>query len=260
MNLSIVLWNCKGPGTQEDRIESTKKTHQRWRSKKSTPLVVLAQEVAKGMGEFWMDHFYSVYGHENPVYFDVSSQLLGNYVVNLEKIIDTLKLKYLELDRICPSILKVDNEKFLMCSWHGPSTMSDDLKKKTLTQMLKFVDKIKIKYNCYAALVGGDYNLAASKTQELLSDPDIQTPTGAKVYDYVKPSWRSELIDFIIAWPEERFSQPKCSVIEEIKDGTLFTHAPIRYDFTFTLPEQATPPTGQSTDDLSASMKKIEVK
>lgn len=258
MNLSIVLWNCNGPkgSTQENRIKSMTNTYERWRSEGKIPSIVLAQEV-KGKGKtFWRER-----AERNPN---------NNTETACFPFLSARRVKFIPLntDGIKYCILTIGRDKLLICSCHGPHTgFKCPDKKVNLKRMLTMVDRIKRKNKCCAALVGGDYNLVSRVCTEVLSDRRTQPPTGAKVYDdYITPPWREHLIDFIIAWPKERFLQQKCSPIpivdpnntdSKITDGTLFDHAPIRYDFIFTLPGQKLQPMiGQGVEEhLSASLQ-----
>ena len=131
----------------------------------------------------------------------------------------------------------------------------DDVKKKNLLRkMLIFVDKVKEDQGCVAALVGGDFNLDKDKVNEnkdkVNEDKDkvnednfiLQSVQNAKLYgDYPRPASRTgarlHIVDYVIAWPENRFIERKSGEIETHPkenvnhDPKIFDHPLIKYDF-----------------------------
>ena len=245
MELSLVLWNCKGKkGSVPERNAVFRSTYNSWKQKNEIPTVVLAQELySGGLRSTWRE----LSKKKN----DLSKcETACVFLMGLGQEIELLDSAQLltTMGPISPSNKKKDGgihcvivtlgaEKILICSWHGQYTVKDDEKKDLLKKMLKFVDKVKNAKGCVAALVGGDFNLDKGQVCQSVLQSMSAHLYGAYTSPTFRPCMKCNIIDYVIAWPKDRFTIRKCCEIEthpkeEVNaNPRMFDHALIRYDF-----------------------------
>ena len=273
MELSLVLWNCNGNTGEEDKPKASveerkavfRSTYDLWKRTHSIPTVVLAQELySGGLTTTWRElskKSNSFSKCEAACFFLMG---LGQEIEfldsgDLQRIMGRILLSNGRYDggiaRIHCGIVTLGAEKILICSWHGQHNwLTDNKKKDLLRKMLIFVDKVKEDQGCVAALVGGDFNLDKDKVNEnkdkVNEDKDkvnednfiLQSVQNAKLYgDYPRPASRTgarlHIVDYVIAWPENRFIERKSGEIETHPkenvnhDPKIFDHPLIKYDF-----------------------------
>ena len=243
MKLSLVLWNCHGKkGSVPERNAVFRSTYDSWEQEDEIPTVVLAQELRSGgLTTTWRElskKSNSFSKCEAACFFLMG---LGQEIKfldsgDLQRIMDsTLRSKDrydAGIARIHCGIVTLGAEKILICSWHGEHTKGGkkEKKKKKLKKMLVFVDKVKEVQGCAAALVGGDFNLDKG---EVKPSSMLESVTSADLYS----DDSSHKIDYVIAWPKNRFIMRECSKIEthhteEVNPNPrMFDHPLIRYDF-----------------------------
>ena len=254
-----MLWNCNGINTTgvrtDEKIARFETTFRDWEINETIPTVVLTQELyADKICRKWHELFpesVTLKKREAACYFKTHSQVRFLDAGHLQRIVDRITNRYPGSDvacvvpRIhCGILTTPQNDKILICSWHGVHRTTNENKIRQLKFMLRFVEKVRLKYECSAALVGGDYNLNEETSNEVLGTltPEPREELGnAVLFTYENPDWRPTLIDFVIAWPEERFTLNEAGPIEtnpaedpELNlTERLFDHALIEYDFTF---------------------------
>ena len=254
MELSVVLWNCNGPtvaGSDAARLNSCKSTMESWKKQEVVPDVVLAQE-AKGNVRKKLITFSAAHSkgdmRDTTCFFperhngykpDVEI-LDSGYLIAIRERMGFQPYEVIDVARIQCTIMMKGSEKILICSWHGRHSGFFDVNKKSfLRNMLEFVNKIKVDKGCCAVLVGGDFNLKSSTAKDVLSTHWPGKPKNAVLYDsYEKPSFRPDLIDYVIAWPSNRISQKSCRVIDTVPrqpEARMFDDALVRYNFTVRL-------------------------
>ena len=254
MKLSLVLWNCdgkRGVGSGgEERNAVFKSTYDSWKQENRIPTVVLAQELyLVGLTRTWEElskksnsfHIceaacFFLKGLGQEIKFLDSGDLQSIMDDNLESDDDGYHDR---IARIHCAIVTIGAEKILICSWHGQhNEFDDDDKKVLLEKMLIFVDKVKEDQGCVAALVGGDFNLDKKKAKQSIS-VESKSVESARLY-YTREASRprsSNIIDYVIAWPKNRFKKRECYKIkthspeEDNANPRMFDHALIRYDF-----------------------------
>ena len=244
----MVLWNCDGKkrflkskATVPERNDVFRSTYDSWKQKNEIPTVVLAQELyLGGLTTTWRElskKSNSFNKCEAACFFLMG---LGQEIKfldsgDLQGIMDSTSRSKNKYDggiaRIHCGIVTLGAEKILICSWHGQHNwLTDNKKKDLLRKMLIFVDKVKKDKGCAAALVGCDFNLDIDK---VFKSNILQSVQGADLYGVNT----SDIIDYIIAWPNNRFIMRECSKIdthhtEEVNpDPRMFDHPLIRYDF-----------------------------
>ena len=254
MKLSLVLWNCDGTEGTEDQpkanVEKRKavfrSTYDSWKqAENEIPTVVLAQELhLVGLTRTWRElskksnsfntceaACFFLMGLGQEIEFLDSGDLqriMGRKVLSKNQYVGGIA-------RIHCGIVALGAEKILICSWHGEHyKLSDDKNKVKLEKMLIFVDKVREDQGCVAALVGGDFNLNKKKAEE----STLLSAMSAYLYaEYVQPTFRTRIIDYVIVWPKHRFIKCECVEIkthpeEEVNPNPrMFDHALIRYDF-----------------------------
>ena len=251
MELSLVLWNCDGKKGKRpskakvpERTAVFKSTYNSWKQKTDQiPTVVLAQELnSGGLRDTWIELSKKAESKKEKIKYKVACfflMCLGQKIkflksVYLKKIMGDMSNDRYDPDiaRIHCSIVTLGAEKILICSWHGKYRVKE--KKVLLRKMLIFVDKVKEDQGCVAALVGGDFNLDKGQVSQYI----LQSVENAHLYEYEKPTFRPKLIDYVIAWPKNRFVIIReCGEIEtdppdEVNPNLrMFDHALIKYNF-----------------------------
>ena len=270
-----MLWNCNGnKKIEEVTVKRTKKfqtTFLKWEESGKIPNVVLTQEAyTQDIFHKWEGLFPEtayLNNKEAGCYFKEGSQVTFVYPRDMIKVIKepiTPDQRSL-VNRIhCAIFTVTEEEKILICSWHGPhspqhKTLEHVKKKNVLKCMLQLVDKWRLANGCSAALVGGDYNLNAEKCREVVPQ---QFTSGELVNASLYIDEKSEKKnDFVIAWPEEKFTlpNPPTEIFESSDpDKDLFDHAPIRYDFGYKYEQPTSPqPSSQSSSPSSSPSSNI---
>ncbi|KAK7463153.1 hypothetical protein BaRGS_00038265 [Batillaria attramentaria] len=181
--------------------------------------------------------YYKSTGSFSMRYFDIGGFCRGHSVT---------VPKYTK-GRFTASVLRKASKTILVVAWHGPTkrppevlerdgkiksvsqdTLGKRFKKRTLVELLEFVENIRSTLRYGAVIVGGDFNLD-SKVATKVMDNEMQDLRGNVLDHY---NYDETKIDYLLFWNKgsQRLALELTSRVFK-KEGTVFNHPIVRYRF-----------------------------
>ena len=133
MDLSVVLWNCngtkKGEEATKERIETIQRIFNEWKGQKKIPNAVLTQETyTETIYHRWETLFpvtAFLNNKEAGCYFKEHSEVTFVYPKEMIEVIRQTEEITPDIRSVvnrihCAILTATEEEKILICSWHGP--------------------------------------------------------------------------------------------------------------------------------------------